>query len=365
MAGVSARLSILPSVFSPGKPALAKAPAARKVTKIDASRVEDDIVPADLYPRIIRAALRASNVGTLSRVNKFWHSQVKVVLEDLRKMNVCWWSGPGRPLSCELAESELKYVEACCADPASITQLTFDVVDMGHANVRFLDHEDISTALDLDLEHISHRGAQKGYLTSFVIDAFASWILTLGREKACFADNPLCSPGLRHVYLPSSYFTELRSADMETDSWNIVRKNIIAAHTIYTPYHKGSAKHWALMVVYKKKKTVHVMDPLGLTGVVDANIVLSHLAKIQGVHADEFDEWRTEYKVLVHSPALHGLPKQTDTRSCGVFVSVMLYHLLRRATMSFGMADIPAWRKFMVAKIHALHLKCGVEHGGH
>ena len=354
---VSRRLHLMPSVFSPGKPAIAKAPPpsraetkACKRTKYDIRTTPSAEVTAaslelgDMPPEMLSYIIgRTSRYLLKARsVSKAWRAVADETLEKLKRANVCWWSGPRAPLQPTLTEEEQHYVTSCRTSPASIGQLDFDVTMLGHSNFKHVLQEDLQRVLDV--------GTGGGWLTGVAVDAFAGQLAhRAGRSQMplSFADDvvdPVPSEGCA-VYLPSSALSPARG----TADHGVIASAVARSGVIYHVKHI-SGSHWALMVVYKERQYVHVLDPLGMATKAHALELLTYMSDLSG------DTSYINYKILVHGRNVHGLPVQGDAKACGVYACVFMLHLLSCATIHMDHDSIPCWRAYVAAKVHALHI---------
>lgn len=365
---VSRRLHLMPSVFSPGKPAIAKAPMRQRPAK--AARADGPVakklalspteptvehsartlvirdvgiagIPNDLMELVVA---RRSILAPCAAVCKAWRDLVGGILADFKERNICWWSGSRRPRSFELTTEEELYVTACMVDDTIAVNMSFDTMLMAHRNVPLIDVHDIRRVLDLPSDHVPNQG----YLDGVAVDAFMAWVgAVVTKHTMVFADYSVKVVSSQPVYLPSNALNMARgSSDHE-----LIGKQLAAASAIYHVMHVGS-NHWAAVKIYNKH--IHVFDCMGVATEAHASALLYYVSELTD------DDSFLSYEVVLHSRDLHGLPVQKDGKSCGVFACIILYHLLCNARLQLTQADIGGWRKFMLAKIKAVHAVYGV-----
>ena len=115
-------------------------------------------------------------------------------------------------------------------------------------------------------------------------------------------------------------------------------------------YHAAQV-HWALFHLTKEDSTLKVIDthepPLATKE--DGFKFLTFLSCLLN------DPKYLKYTIQLISPSTEpSLPHQRDSVSCGVFASVLAYHLMKRAKIHFSQDDIQLWRAFMLQCILSL-----------
>ena len=135
-------------------------------------------------------------------------------------------------------------------------------------------------------------------------------------------------------------------------TWNKI--NLFDPHrkfTILIPIHHPANKHWTLVSVNIRKKTILYLDSLGGSDPVC-------LKAIQGFLKDEFlhttgkpldiQNWSCKFPV--------GLPTQENSYDCGMFILKYSELISRGAPYNFSEQDLPLLRKRMVYEIMKNHV---------
>ena len=113
--------------------------------------------------------------------------------------------------------------------------------------------------------------------------------------------------------------------------------------------HLGS--HWVVFDLCESEATLYVYDWMAKTMVQQQHtqLFLHFFALLL-----EDSKYLT-YNVIIHdATSLPSLPHETDSCSCGVFASIFLYHLFKRAKVHFAQGQMLSWRRFMLHSILAL-----------
>ena len=345
---------LVASVLSPDEPPIAKASASVKTTRIVRRLIKaaPTAVFSQLPPELLTLVLRcaAENDHTFivhGGTCKQWCECVRAIQSELDWASPGWWVGSRAALQPILDQADMAFLASCEPCVKESHAMTFDALVMGHDSVPLVDCEDLSRVLGK-----SH----DGWFNNFGIDAFMAWLVMCGPEAARtvkFSNDVLQVNEGGGVYLPCnvSYYVRTRGADAaatENTPWCSEQsaRLLRAAPLIYWVY--GSNDHWAPMVVNKRGKCILIIDPLGLTGAPAAADMLTFLSRLTG------DASLLQYKVCRRS-----IPKQLDSSSCGAFACVIMYHVLCQARVKFTHADMPAWRRFIAAKIKCLHASYG------
>ena len=177
-------------------------------------------------------------------------------------------------------------------------------------------------------------------VNDIIINAYASMI----QARANANQN------LPQVYMMKTHFyTQLISKTCNFNKllrWTKKAK-IFEKDILFIPIHLLAEDHWALIVVYIKKKTILYYDSLGSANNTVLETILQYLAQ---EHQDklqvkmEVDEW-TLKNMQTESPQQH---KSVD---CGVFICQTIEFLSRGAPLDFSQTDMLMLRQRMILEL--------------
>ncbi|CAM9312221.1 unnamed protein product [Bubo scandiacus] len=115
---------------------------------------------------------------------------------------------------------------------------------------------------------------------------------------------------------------------------------------IFVPVH--SRRHWTLVVIDMRKKTVKYFDSMGEKKDIICEILFKYLQKESQERRNlqlTFSEW------TLHSMEPHEIPQQENGSDCGVFTCKYADYISRDKPLTFTQNDMPYFRKKMVWEI--------------
>ena len=130
-------------------------------------------------------------------------------------------------------------------------------------------------------------------------------------------------------------------------------QKIYSKNAIVIPVHDTKRKHWLLLIVYPKERSIHIFDSLGKPHITDYAELVDHASLFLSAHFAAIDPSCSLdnflWKVSSPSKVLQEFPRQHDGISCGVFTSIYAKCFLLKCRVNFPCTEhfLKTFRMYM------------------
>ena len=190
-----------------------------------------------------------------------------------------------------------------------------------------------------------HRLTHPHFLNDQIIDFYLAMIQERSRRNIP-STSRTPKKLLPSVYAFSSFFYE-KLTHHSTESVKTWPKEDIFFHSIiFVPINNIQIKHWSLVAIDTRNKTITYYDSKGYTDQTAVSNVKKYLVsehERQHQSTLDIDLWKTV--------TTDDIPKQEDETECGVFLCMYAEDLSREAPFRFTVKDTPNFRARMKYEI--------------
>lgn len=152
------------------------------------------------------------------------------------------------------------------------------------------------------------------------------------------------SPDSIHTFTTFFYTTLSANGYSKVSRWT-KKVDIFSKEKLFIPIYKEQEKHWCLVYVNLKKKTIEYYDSFRVRNIVCLKIIFSYLIF---EHLD-----KKGYSLNTRNWSLRNMtcPVQQNLWDCGVFICMFAEHLARDAPLNFSQKDMKRFRRQMKSEI--------------